>query len=430
MVDLASSERASSLGAAGTAAGARSLAKSVGFELLGPLLGGDVESALNDALRAGVVFSAGTGAIAIFQETLSASIRGIESHPRGVLFQEFLSKGPYEDVGEIPPALVDRRLSDSLTAEAIRFIYAFMVNCFKGAIAELLAARACSRLIGRLQHAGELPASSRMFFGDSVAIHSSQGERLQKGADLHVLSTPAGWRARETTGVTVAGVVEVKSHHPSEDRVQRQLENHVRRTKKGMRVQGVDFSREAIVVGYGSDRRVLRVSVVPSRWVLPRTFWFENAEGGRSLRIENVGPPTEEDTFTQTGDNEWKITLKWSVEALAEAAHEMTFWYMGKVGEIIYSLSMPKGWEGMTPSEAGRNAVKMMLYYSILRARTSREEQRAIALYNSYGFGYSIGTNFVNSQGKREMLWPQDLDEILSRGETGEGCHLRGSGKP
>ena len=67
----------------------------------------------------------------------------------------------------------------------------------------------------------------------------------------------------------------------------------------------------------------------------------------------------------------------------------------------------------------------MMLYYAILRARTRPEEQRAIALYNSYGYGYSLGMNYKNSSGKREMLWPQDLDEILSSGTTRTGCALR-----
>ena len=52
--------------------------------------------------------------------------------------------------------------------------------------------------------------------------------------------------------------------------------------------------------------------------------------------------------------------------------------------------------------------------------------QRAIALYNSYGFGYMLGMNFRNRAGKREMLWPQDLDEILElAGERGIGGELR-----
>ena len=117
--------------------------------------------------------------------------------------------------------------------------------------------------------------------------------------------------------------------------------------------------------------------------------------------------------------------MRWSKEALAEAAYEMTFWYMGKVGEIVYSKSVPKDWEEMTPPDSGRNAAKMMLYYAILRSRTIREEQRAIALYNSYGYGYALGMSYKNAKGRREMLWPQDLDEILSAGKTKNGCILR-----
>jgi hypothetical protein len=47
----------------------------------------------------------------------------------------------------------------------------------------------------------------------------------------------------------------------------------------------------------------------------------------------------------------------------------MTFWYMGKVGEAIYSHGVPKEWAEMTPAEAGCNAIKMMLYYAIRRCR-------------------------------------------------------------
>jgi len=78
----------------------------------------------------------------------------------------------------------------------------------------------------------------------------------------------------------------------------------------------------------------------------------------------------------------------------------------------------------VTPAEAGRNQAKMMLYYSILRARSWHEEQRAIALYNAYGFGYALGTSFKNRRGSREMLWFEDLREILERGETKHGCRL------
>jgi hypothetical protein len=121
---------------------------------------------------------------------------------------------------------------------------------------------------------------------------------------------------------------------------------------------------------------------------------------------------------------EWQVTLRWSKEALNAAAYGMTFWFMEKVGEVVYSRGVPKNWEEMTPAEAGQNAAKMMLYYAILRCRTARENQRAIALYNSYCFGYALGMNFRNPRGKREMLWPQDLDEILKDGQNRDGCKI------
>ena len=67
----------------------------------------------------------------------------------------------------------------------------------------------------------------------------------------------------------------------------------------------------------------------------------------------------------------------------------------------------------------------MMPYYAILRCGSSREEQRAIALYNSYCFSYALGMSFRNKNRRREMLWPEDLEEILAAGQTRRGCALR-----
>ncbi len=332
-------------------------------------------------------------------------------------------KGPYEDVGEIPTALVGQRLSDAETASAITFIYSYMVNCFKGAVAELLAAKPCLKILRQLQQDGEFPRNARLYVGDSVGIHRAKGKGILKGADLHILVEE--YRPDALSSIAVAGVIEVKSYIQSKSRLREQLDQHLRRVKQGLQVCTVDYPAENINVGYGKDRRVVRIAIVPSSWKLPRSFWFEDSEHGRRLHTDAGEPSEKNDEITQTGENEWRITLRWSVEALAEAAYEMTFWYMEKVGEIIYSKSVPKSWEGMTPAEAGRNAVKMTLYYALPRCRTTREEQRAIALYNSYGYGYALGMNYKNAKGRREMLWPQDLDEILSSGKTRNGCILR-----
>ena len=167
--------------------GARSLADSVGFDLIGSALGNDVESALQIALTGRAVFVNGTDPLFIFRQSLAASIREIETHPRGRLFQEFLLKGPYEDIGEIPAELIGQRLSNADTAAVITFIYSHMVNCFKGAITEMLATKPCMELMRRLQRNNELPRNTRLYIGDSVRVHTANGKRLLKGADLHFM---------------------------------------------------------------------------------------------------------------------------------------------------------------------------------------------------------------------------------------------------
>ena len=400
-----------------------SLVDSVGFDLIGSDLGKDVESALKVTLAGGAVFANGTEPLLIFRQALSASIRDIESHPRGRLFQEFLLKGPYEDVGEIPMELIGQRLSDAECASAITFIYSHMVNCFKGAIAELLASKACLQLIKQLQQKRELPANSRLYVGDVVNVHRGNGNGLLQGADLYVLIEEH--RPDAASNITVAGVAEVKSYILSKSRLRKQLDLHVRRAKRGLLVNSVDYPSEKDNVGYGRDRRVIRIAVLPSNWKLPRSFRYEDSENRSLLHVDRGEPPRMDDEITQINDNEWRITLRWSKEAIAEASYEMTFWYMEKIGDVIYSESVPKGWEEMTPAEAGRNAAKMMLYYAILRCRTIREEQRAIALYNSYGYGYALGMNYKNTEERREMLWPKDLEQIFVNGKTENGCIVR-----
>jgi hypothetical protein len=398
------------------------LVNSADFNLLGPNLGRDVKAAIELALLRGAVFPEERDALTIFREALSTSIRDIESHPRGRLFQEFLLKGPYENVGEIPRNIVKKRLSDADTAKAITFIFSHMVNCFKGAITEFLAARACLYLLKRLQDNGDLSRNTRLYVGDSVAIPRNRGKGVLKGADLHIL------HKQDCSGgasyISVVGVVEVKSYIRSQRLLRKQLEQHLRRVQRGLHIKGVDYPAKQISLGDGKHKRIHRIAVVPSSWKLPRSYRYEDSEGGRLLHVDRGEPPRDDDEIAETHGSEWRITLRWSKEALAEAAYEMTFWYMGKIGEVIYSNSFPKRWETMTPREAGRNAAKMMLYYAILRSRDVREEQRAIALYNSYGFGYALGMNFRNAEGRREMLWPQDLDEILSDGITTNGCTL------
>ncbi|NQT93853.1 MAG: hypothetical protein HQ559_13925 [Lentisphaerae bacterium] len=402
--------------------GQQQLVDTAGFSLLGEALGRDVRDALRTALTAGAIFPKGTDPISIYRAALSDSVRDIEHHPRGLLFLKFLAKGPYVDAGPIPRLLRKNYLSDREVASVTAFIHAFMVNSFKGAVAELLAAGAAARLVRRLRREGLIRRNARLFVGDAVLARGVTGGGWRKSADLHILTDGDKVSAR----IAVAGVAEVKSYFRSEQRLREQLDQHIHRASLGLRVGRAVWPAGKVRLGSGKTGRVVRIIVAPSDWTLPRSFRFRKHGDGRRLYVSPASPPRESDSITQTAADEWRITLRWSKESLAEAAYETTFWYMGKVGEVLYSdpKNKPKEWDEMKAAEAGRNAAKMMLYYAILRCRTAREEQRAIALYNAYGFGYALGMNYRNAAGRREMLWPQDLDEITRGGKTRDGCRI------
>jgi hypothetical protein len=256
-----------------------------------------------------------------------------------------------------------------------------------------------------------------------VSVYRPKGEGFLKGADMYILAQYSG--ARRSPAITVAGVVEVKSYRKSRKQVFGQIDQHLRLAKRGLWVDGNEYPGEKITIGYGKNRKMLRIAVLPSDWKLPRSFRFVDTKSGRFLEMERSKPQREDDEISPIGKSEWLVTLRWSKEAIAEAAYAMTFWYMEKVGEVIYSNNMPKAWKKMTPAEAGRNAAKMMLYYAILRCRNIREEKRAISLYNTYGFGYALGMNYRNKNGRHEMLWPEDLHEILATGKTKDGGKIQ-----
>jgi hypothetical protein len=395
----------------------------VGFELLGEELADDVRVALAVALQEGAVFFGGATPLAIFRHFLETAIRDINGGPRGRLLQRFLGDGPYEgDETEVPTSLRDKRLSDDETTQAIAFIYSHMVNCLQGGLMELLAARPCLHVFHQLQDAGVLPRTARLYVGDSVLVRRRGSGGFAKGADLHILlgdDAPG-----PAPALTVCGVAEVKSYHCHWTRLSRQLALHLVRARLGLNVEDVAYRSDQITVGFGRGRKAVRIGVLPARWRLPRTFQFETVEDRRVLRVTSAIAPQEGDSVVQIGENEWRVTLRWSREALASAAYELAFWYMAKVGEVLYSCGVPGEWSEMTPAEAGWNAAKMMLYYAIRRCRTAREQQRAVALYNSYAFGYALGMNFRNRAGRREMLWPQDLDQIAEDGQTESGCRI------
>lgn len=392
----------------------RELSESVDFDLLDEHLGCDLRAALEESVAGGVILEGGTTALEIFRSAVAAAIRDIREHPRGSLLVRFLVDGPYEGEGDIPPDLAAKRLTDDETARAIAFVYSSMVNAFQGRLAELFAARPVLGLLRDLKERGDVGSDAVLFVGDVVTAPQSERNRRDRAADLHVL----------TLGVdaaVVAAIGEVKSYAAGSARLRAQLAKHVARCRRGLVIGGQTFA--AHQVSLARDPPIL-VSIRPSDWCLPREFRFEDRDGGSFLHMKPYDPPAGPDECRLEADGIWHVRLRWSHEALAAAAYGLTFWYMERVGEVAFSEPSRCPWPEMTPAEAGCNAAKQSLYYAILRRRKRSESNRAIALYNMYGFGYALGMNYRDANGRREMLWPQDLREILVNGYSRSGCRI------
>lgn len=398
------------------------LAERAGFELLRPALARDVEDAISCGLKAGLRFTSEPNPQAVFQRAVAGSIRDIEHHPRGQLVQAFLRHGPYDGHGEIPEGHDHEWMNDQDVNSTIAFIYGHMINCFKGAIAELLAIKPCLAILDQMKTEGLVPENAQLLLGESVRFRTSNGKGFRQGADLSILSSGGSDRKQSCQ---VFGVVEVKSYRLSKARLRRQLNAHVDRLMLGIELNGHVVPHELISVGSGKLPSPCKISVVPSTWRFSRKFQLIPAKRGQDIQMDEEAVPEKGDRIQRHGSNQFNVSLKWSVEALAEAAYALSFWYMEKVGELLFSTSCPEGWEYMSAGEAGRNASKNSLYHAIFRAQTNVLEQRAIALYNTFGFGYALGMNFKDRASKRQMLWPQHLDEVLAHGETREGFAFR-----
>jgi len=392
----------------------------------------DVHASLEAGIDAGARFEDQGGSGALFDAAVQRAITAIKSKKRHELLRRFLSVGPYIDSGPIPPEVAAEYMSDADVAAAIRFIHSSVINAFQGALAEMLAVRPVVLLTREIgQPAGD-PGTLRAFVGDTVKARPLRRNGWAKAADFHLLSGGGG----EGDEVTVRGVVEVKSYAISAEPLWLQVEKHLARARRGLLVLGEEYAGKRVVIGGGVDGPA-RIVAVPDIWELPRSFRFETKGEHSFLVVEPPEPPAAKDRIEPLAPNRWKVTLRWSQEALADEAYAMTFWYMGELGRLLYAeRGVPAEWSEMTPEQAGQNAVTMMLYYAILRARTVREESRAIALYNSYGFGYTLGSNFVDRHGRREVLFYEDLHEILATGRSrtkaidtdhpAQRCRIRG----
>ena len=180
-------------------------------------------------------------------------------------------------------------------------------------------------------------------------------------------------------------------------RVAAQIDRHISRLQGGLKLGDRVWEPSELRVAPRSGRKphaLVRVAVLPAR------------NPGRDNIGTEVSVPTAQESHTplivQSSSNRWRISLGWMHEAIAEASYEMTLWFMSQIGEVVFTEhTMPDTWRDMTPSQAGQNAIKQMLYFVLLRPLSARHQRIATRLYNTYGFGYRQATQ------SNDMLWPE-----------------------
>lgn len=353
----------------------------------------------------------------VFKRSLDAAIRDIEQHPRGKLFRRLIEYGPHNP--DEPEALTSdskTTLSDPESGSCIEFIYSHMVNRFKGELAELLALDPCITLIQRLYQDGQLFSGIHLYWGELVQERyqnritsrkrNARWGSFTKGADGLLVE-----KGKFNETLKIHGIIEVKSMTRSPKRVLDQINSHIMRLSGGIKLG----TREWLPVNiryarsknsHKNDSGLIRIMVVPSTWKLSREWHYEKTDKGRVMVFPEPSEPQIRTQIAELEPSLWKITLAWSQEALNQAAHEMTFWYMSQVGDFVWAKkSLPRGWEYMTPEQAGYNAIKEKLYYILLRYISKRQGRLATRLYNVYCFGYPLGAD------SKEMLWPEDFPD-------------------
>lgn len=355
----------------------------------------------------------------IFNQSLDAAIRDIEDHPRGKLFRRLIEFGPHNpSESEI---LIDNKettLSDSECGSCLEFIFSFMINRFKGELAELLALDPCIKLVQQLQQNGSLPSGNQFFWGDAIQerrklrkdndVEMGWGN-FTKGADALLVKQEKSPESKSQNRLKILGVFEVKSMMVSKRKVITQINRHVTRLYGGVKLAEKEWSSYNLnIPPCGTTEKdesdLLRVMIMPSIWKLSRNWFSVETEWGRSMEFPKPSDPPVQSEMIELEPNLWKIKLAWSQEALNQAAYEMTFWYMSQVGKRVYhTKKMPKDWENKTPEQAGYNAIKMMLYYILMSCSTKRHKRLATRLYNVYSFGYPLGVD------SKVMLWPEDF---------------------
>lgn len=325
---------------------------------------------------------------------VSATTRDVETHPTGRLFTRLVREGPeFEDA----PYSNDRRLggplSDLEAEEAVEFVHSYMVNHFKGQLAELLALGPVMDRI-ELLFPQELSRDSlRLYVGGSIRqSESAEGDRdrLTQGADGLLLH-----RQRSAGKPKLAAIVEIKSMWRSTAKLRTQLDQHHARLARTLRLEEPPghFRNFRGLEVLDPRRGPALLAVVPSRWSLSRKFTRIGIPGDdrpqpRPEPLPAAYPDPPEATIV---NGMHRLTLAPSVEELEAAGFAMTFWYMQQAARAA----------GI--DDPGQHRLRHMLYCLGLRPLSDRGRELTARLYNIYNYSYALSAD------SRAMLWPQDF---------------------
>lgn len=344
----------------------------------------------------------------VFNRILDNSVCDIENHERGKLFKRLIEYGglSFNDktLTDFPPNTV---LTDKEFITAVNFIYSFIINCFKGDLAEILAIEPCVRLLKELQQKKYLPENTKTAFSDYIKEYQKTGN-LAKGADGLFLCFD-----NSNNSVEIKGVIEIKSMPLSVNKILTQVQSHIDRFHQGLSLGEEKISTELLTC---NSKDLVKIIVVPSTWKVNRQFDWINENGIRKMSFPDPDKPKNDSKIEEIAKNTYKITLGWSKEALEQAAYEMTFNYMSAVGISVFeNKPKPNGLKDMPLDKIGYNSIIEKIYHNMqpyfyeanqekLSKKQKNEKIRMIKLYNVYSFGYPLGID------SKEMLWPEDVN--------------------
>ncbi len=184
----------------------------------------------------------------------------------------------------------------------------------------------------------------------------------------------------------------IKSFATSFSRIRPQIESHVRRLQRGVRIGEKNFSPEEVIAAWWQSGEGWRYGSDPRSWTRILRILVSPQRGNVMAAAEATKAPN------------FQILLPISKTALASTAYEWTARFLQRMvvraGRVNQSTAA-------SSTETALNSTQEALYHILYEDRTRSPHARQIAkrLYNVYGFGY------LASQGHREMLWVRQNGE-------------------